>query len=184
MPPGAQPIARDPFVRFITVGVALYAGWYLLYEFLIHPWGRIDKAVIDNIMWLSGGMLEALGYTLLPEPAFDNNRYLGIDGGSHLWIGDPCNGVSLFAVFTIFILAYPGPWKHKAWYIGAGVLSIHLINNLRVVALCIINKVDYSLLNFQHDYTFYVVVYGWVFLLWYLWVKRFGPSIPRSRPAP
>jgi hypothetical protein len=38
--------------------------------------------------------------------------------------------------------------------------------------------IDYELLNFNHDYTFYVVVYGWVFLLWWAWVKYF----PR-RPA-
>jgi len=47
---------------------------------------------------------------------------------------------------------------------------------LRVAALCLIARADYDLLNFNHDYTFYVIVYGWVFLLWYVWVKRFGPG--------
>ena len=172
----ARAIARDPFLRFIALGLLLYLGWQLLYTFVVHPWGKLDRVVIDNIMWISGGTLELLGYTLIPEPQVDNNRYLGVDGGSHLWIGDPCDGVGLFAVFLIFLLAYPGPWKHKGWFGLLGVLSIHLINNARVVALCIINKVNYHLLNFQHDYTFYVIVYGWVFFLWYLWVKRFGPK--------
>ena len=120
-------------------------------------------------------MLRALGYTLLPEPHFDLNRYIGVQGGSHLWIGDPCNGVSLFAVFAIFLIAYPGPWKQKWWFGLAGLISIHLINCMRVVALCVITTVDYELLNFNHDYTFYVIVYGWVFLLWYIWVRRFSP---------
>lgn len=39
-----------------------------------------------------------------------------------------------------------------------------LINALRVAALCIIVKYDYELLNFNHDYTFYARLYGWVFL--------------------
>jgi hypothetical protein len=37
-------------------------------------------------------------------------------------------------------------------------------------------------LNFNHDYTFYVIVYGWVFLLWWIWVKRFW-SPPAITPA-
>lgn len=167
---------HDPVLRFFLVAGLLYLGWYLLYDLVLHPARTLDRAVIDNIMVISSGMLEALGYVLLPEPDFDLNRYIGVQGGTHLWIGDPCNGVSLFAVFTIFLIAFPGPWEHKIWYGALGLLSIHLINCIRVVALCIINKVDHNLLTFQHDYTFYVIVYGWVFLLWYIWVKRFWSS--------
>ncbi len=97
-----------------------------------------------------------------------------------LWIGDPCNGISLFAVFSIFLLAYPGPWKHKAWFLPLGLLSIHVLNMLRIVVLCIVVTVDYELLNFNHDYTFYIIVYGWVFGLWYLWVKRYATPIARK----
>jgi exosortase family protein XrtF len=169
------PVAgRDPLLRFLVVAAALYIGWYLLYSLVIHPWGKLDRAVIDNLMWVSGGLLTLLGFTLLPEPGIDNNRYIGIEGGHHLWIGDPCNGVSLFAVFLIFLIAYAGPWRHKLWFGALGLLVIHLINAIRVAALAIIVSYDYELLNFNHDYTFYVVVYGCVFLLWFWWVKRFS----------
>lgn len=175
MIPFARSLARDPFFRFLALGLVLYAGWYLLYAGVLHPWGRLDRAVIESILWIAGGTLRTLGFSLLPEPPYDGNRYLGIDGGSYLWIGDPCNGVELFAAFLVFIVAYPGPWKHKLWFGALGLLSIHLINCLRVVVLCWIARFRFDWLNFQHDYTFYVVVYGWVFLLWYIWVKRFGP---------
>ncbi|MBK9536974.1 MAG: hypothetical protein IPO10_17715 [Flavobacteriales bacterium] len=55
------------------------------------------------------------------------------------------------------------------------MVIIHLINVLRIIALSIIVTINYELLNFNHDYTFYVVVYGCVFILWYVWVKRFAP---------
>ncbi len=174
---------RDPVVHFFLIAGLLYLGWYLLYELLLHPRGTLDRAVIDNLMLLSGGLLETIGYTLLPEPQFDSNRYIGIQGGSHLWIGDPCNGVSLFAVYLIFLAAYPGPWRHKAWFGAVGLLSIHLINVLRIVVLVIVARYDYELLTFNHDYTFYVVVYGWVFLLWAIWVKRFAPTTLKARAA-
>ncbi|HMQ76260.1 MAG: archaeosortase/exosortase family protein [Flavobacteriales bacterium] len=175
---------RDPLVRFLVTAGALFLGWYLLYELVIHPWGVLDRAVIDNLIRLSGTLLSALGYTLLPEPAnAEMIRTVGVQGGHLLWIGDPCNGVSLFAVFALFLITYPGPWRHKAWFIPLGLLSIHLINVLRIAALCIVVTIDYELLNFNHDYTFYVVVYGWVFLLWFLWVKRFARNTPAA-PAP
>jgi exosortase family protein XrtF len=177
----ASVVKRDPVVRFFLIGAVAYLLWFLAYELWIHPRGSVDLALIDNLIRLSGAALETLGYQLLPEPAnAEQIRTIGVQGGHLLWIGDPCNGLGLFAVFTIFLLAYPGPWRHKAWFIGVGLLSIHLINVLRIVALCIVVTIDYELLNFNHDYTFYVVVYGWVFLLWWVWVTRFAP---RATPA-
>lgn len=182
--PGHTPPAtagrRDPLLRFLLLCAALYAGWYLLYSLMLHPWGVLDRAVIDRLIGWSGAILRLLGYTLIPEPAAGDIRTIGVEGGHLLWIGDPCNGVKVFAVFLIFLIAYPGPWRHKLWFGVLGLLSIHLINALRVAALCIIVRIDYEWLNFNHDYVFYVVVYGWVFLLWYIWVKRFS-ALP-SRP--
>lgn len=175
-------LPRDPLARFFALAVALYAAWYLLYELLIHPWGALDRAVIDNLAWLAGGLLQVLGYELLPDPAFDTNRYLGVQGGSHLWIGDACNGVGLFAVFAIFMLAFPGPTRHKPWFTLLGILSIHLINALRIAVLCIVTTIDYELLTFNHDYTFYVVVYGWVIGLWLWWLLRFARTPKPAAP--
>jgi len=176
----ALAVFRDPVIRFFSLAISLYLGWYLLYEFVLHPGGALDRAVIDNLVWASGGLLELLGYELIPEPA-QPERTIGVQGGILLWIGDACNGLGLFAVFLIFIIAFPGPVKHKAWFAVAGLISIHAINTLRIAALCIITQYDYELLNFNHDYTFYVVVYGWVFGLWYLWVKRFS-GLGKAQP--
>jgi exosortase family protein XrtF len=169
--------ARDPLFRFLLLAASLYAAWYLLYAFVLHPWGKLDHFVIDSLIHWGGTILTLLGYQLIPEPMnADHIRTIGVEGGHLLWIGDPCNGVGLFAVFLIFLVSYGGPLKHMLWFGVLGVLSIHLINALRVAALCIVVSINYEWLNFNHDYTFYVIVYGWVFLLWYLWIKRFSPG--------
>lgn len=173
------PLRSDPLLRFLLIAAALFVGWQLLYALVIHPWGVPDRWLIGQLTDHAGGLLRVLGYELLPEPAGDTNRYIGVQGGSFLWIGDRCDGLSVMVVFALFILAFPGPWKHKSWFILLGTAVIHAINVLRVVALCIVVTIDYELLNFQHDYTFQVVVYGVVLLLWYLWVKRIAP-IPGS----
>lgn len=168
---------NDPFIRFLAIGTLLYLGWYLVYDRLIHPWGVLDRALIDNLMLISGAGLKALGYTLLPEPAVDFNRYIGVQGGSLLWIGDSCNGLSLFAVFTVFMIAYPGPLVRKLWFIPLGLITIHLLNVVRIMVLCHVVTIDYELLNFNHDFLFNALVFAWIFGLWYVWVKRM------ARPA-
>ena len=173
-------VGRDALVRFLLLAAALFIGWQLLYSLVIHPWGALDGWLIDRLTDHSGTALHLLGYELLPEPAGDSSRYIGVQGGTFLWIGDRCDGLSVMVVFALFIAAFPGPWKHKPWFALLGVLLIHAMNVLRVVALCYVVTIDYELLNFQHDYTFQVVVYGCVLLLWYIWVKRFAP-LPARR---
>ncbi|MFB6258591.1 MAG: exosortase X [Flavobacteriales bacterium] len=164
---------NDRFKRFIVLAVILYLSWYLLYELAIHPWGKLDRLVIENLILLAGLVLKGLGYELIPSPPEDVNiRTIGIDGTHGLWIGDPCNGLTLFALFSIFVIAYPGPIRKKAWFIPLGLLSIHLLNVLRIVALSIIVSYDYAYLDFNHNYTFSIIVYGYVFLLWYLWAGK------------
>jgi exosortase family protein XrtF len=164
-------VKKDPLLRFLLTGLLLFAGWLLLYHTVLHPYTSVDRVVIDNIMLLAGATLTGLGEQLLPEPD-PNYRTIGVQGGSDLWIGDPCNGVMVMAVFAIFIMAYPGTWRSRAWFIPLGILSIHLINTLRVVVLVLVARKNYQWLSFNHDFVFYVVVYGWVFLLWWIWVKR------------
>ena len=170
-------IWKNPFYRFVITGVAIYTVWFFAYEMWIHPWGKLDRLVIDNLVLLSGIVLRILGFNLIPTPPSDDPiRTIGIDGTHGLWIGDPCNGITLFALFIIFVIAFPGPWKRKLWFIPIGLISIHLINVLRIVALSIIVTYDYAYLDFNHNYTFTIVVYGFVFFLWYLWANKFSKT--------
>ena len=110
-------------------------------------------------------------------------RIVGIDGTLGVWIGDPCNGFSLFALFLIFMITYPGPWKQKLWYIPLGLLAIHLVNVLRIVALTIILDNNSEWLDFNHNYTFNIIVYSFVFFLWYIWAKKFAaPYLDSKKP--
>ncbi|NNK79906.1 MAG: archaeosortase/exosortase family protein [Flavobacteriales bacterium] len=178
-----QKIKENPFLRFLVLASSSYLIWYWLYNKVISPMTDLNRLVIDNLIELSSFTLKALGYQLIPEPpAADQIRTVGIDGTYGLWIGDPCNGITLFALFTLFIFWYPGPWKKKMWFIPFGLISIHLINVLRIVALCIIVTYDYAYLDFNHNYTFTIVVNGYMFLLWIIWATKFSDvSLKRDK---
>jgi len=92
-----------------------------------------------------------------------------------------CNGLILYVIFLIFMVSFPGPLKHKAWFIPLGLIIIYLSNLLRVVALVIIQIYAPDYLVFNHKYTFTMVIYGVIFLLWIIWVKMISvKSTPTS----
>lgn len=159
--------------QFFLKAIGLYIGWFLLYELWLHPAGRLDRIMIDNLIDSSSFLLRAMGYRLIPEPPVTESiRTIGIDGTHGVWIGDPCNGLSLIALFSGFIIAFDGKINHKLWFIPLGALSLHLLNIIRIVALCLVVSVDYRYLDFNHTYTFTLISYSWMFFLWIIWANK------------
>jgi exosortase/archaeosortase family protein len=95
-----------------------------------------------------------------------------IEGAAGVFVGPSCDGVVLFALFTIFIASFPGNWRRKAWFIPIGIAVLHAANAFRIICLLMIQLYWPSALEFNHDYTFTVFVYGIIFALWYLYAVR------------
>ena len=130
--------------------------------------------MISNLISLTDGTLSLMGYELWNDVNELAGNYVGIAGGYPLEVGAPCDGLVLHALFLSFIVAFPGPWKHKLWFAPIGVLLIHGINVLRIVSLAMIIHYKPEYLDFNHDYTFTILVYSFVFLLWMIWVRKFS----------
>lgn len=171
---------KNPVTRFLLLFILLYGGWYILYELVLHPWGKLDKLVINNSIFLTKELLQILGYAVIsydyqaPETGSEVIRTVGIDGSSGVWIGDPCNGLILFALFTSLIISFPGPAKHKLWFIPLGLIIIHFANIIRIASLSLIVFYKREYLEFNHDYTFKILVYTVIFLIWVYWVNRWS----------
>ena len=183
---------NDPVYRFLLKAVFLYIIWYILYQEWLRPSGGIDLAIIRNLEWISSSLLELMGYSLIAESEISSIRTIGIDGTHGLWIGDPCNGLVLFALFIGFVVAFPGPWKKKLWFIPLGMLAIHLLNVIRIMSLALIVFYfpDPAVLDFNHTYTFTILVYAFVLWLWYLWASKLsglklgsGETVPSKQTS-
>mgnify|MGYP003788643207 CR=1 FL=1 len=166
---------NDSVTRFLSFGFVGYLLWYVLYQYLLKDQTSLDEYLIHSMVVSSESILRFLGYGLY-EVSTDELRWqIGIaDSVGLLQIGAPCDGLVLFALFAIFIGAFPGSWRRKMWFIPAGILLIHLANLVRVVSLVIIQYNRPQSLKFNHDYTWTVLIYGFIFWLWYLWAVRYG----------
>ena len=169
---------KTPVARFLIYALLLYVAWFLIYELWLHPKQFVDLFIIDITLKTSKWILELIGYTVFTG----SDRLMGIDGFPGLWMGDNCNGLVLFALFSGFIIAYPGPIRKKLWYIPAGILMLQVLNVIRVVALAIIQTYSLEMTEFNHTYTFTILIYGFIFLLWMFWVNKYsGYSLTRSK---
>lgn len=157
--------------RFLLTAAGLYLLWFFGYEQWLHPAGRLDEALSLNIAEASAAALRGLGWA-----GTATGRLVSLGGRPAVFVGDPCNGLVLYALFTGFILAFPGGrWRHKLLFAAGGILLIYLLNVLRVGALALNHLYSNSTVEFNHHYTFTFVVYGCIFLLWMLWVRRYAP---------
>lgn len=166
---------NKPLTRFLIKAAILYLGWHFLWYQWIEPDGRVNHYLTYNTAWISKLALNAFSsHEFSLTPFEKQNTYLFKDGVPVVLIEHGCNGLILMVLFAAFVLAFPGPWRKKLWYIPAGILAIYLINSLRVIGLAVNYMISQSSFEFNHKYTFTILVYGAIFYFWMIWVNRFS----------
>lgn len=170
-------LKQNAFVRFILTSAALYIVLYLLYQFFVKRYTFYDQKFIGTIIHSADVVLRAIGYKTFLSLNDRDFQVIGIDGSNGVWVGSNCNAITLFTLFSVFVIAYPGHQKSKLWFVPLGIVAIHILNLFRVVALALIAYYHPQALNFNHTYTFTFLVYAFIFFLWMVWIQKFSNRI-------
>ena len=169
--------------RFILVAASMYLVWFFGYEQWLAHDGRLDTVLCTQITAASVVVLRTLGFAATIAPSSD--ALVLMNGQPAVVVGTPCNGLVLYALFGGFVLAFPGPWRRKLWFIPAGIVLIWSLNVVRVAALAINQHYSHQTVDFNHHYTFTFVVYSFIFGLWMLWARRLAvPASPTTTQLP
>jgi exosortase family protein XrtF len=96
---------------------------------------------------------------------FENNGFITINQG--------CSGLKPILQFILLMLIFPGPWKHKAWFIPMGIIIVHLTNLFRISGLAVVTIKMPEYWHNAHDNFFRPFFYVVIFLLWVWWVESF-----------
>ena len=111
------------------------------------------------------------------------NDLLQVFGYGGIGIGDYCLAIELMVLFTALIISYPAPVKHKLWFIPLGLLCIQVANVIRLVGLCILTVHLPKYVDFNHHYTFRIVVFLFILLMYNWFITRYGsPSDNTLKP--
>lgn len=159
-------------ISFVLKMLGVYLGLQLFYDYVIIPYTSLDFWLINSIIDTAELGLKALGYNLIPKNSL-YQYHMGIEGTTGVVIGNPCDGLSLFILYSAFLLVFKGKWWIKLLFVSFGIILIHFLNVIRVIGLALVVKYSPESLDFHHSYTFTLFVYLFIFLLWMLRIKFF-----------
>ena len=172
--------AVHPLLRFALLSVGFYLLWFFGYERNLALDGRLDNALTHNIAVLGAAGLRLLGFGASVSEAQAN--LILMRGVPTVFIAPYCDGMVLYALFAGFVLAFPGSYQRKLWFIPLGIGLIYLVNVLRIIGLCLNHHYAHHTVDFNHHYTFTFIEYGFIFLLWIWWATRLANKLPASPP--
>jgi exosortase family protein XrtF len=168
---------KNRLYRFLILGGAIFIIWFLLY----HVW--LDPIVLDSPIIHVQTKVSQLLLNLIGQPAqsqvlegrFSSLIFLGNTG---VRIGGECGGMELLVLFAGFILAIGGSARNMAWYIPLGILIIIALNIIRISSLTLMVAYAPAYVDFNHKYTFVIIVYAAIFGMWALWTKKYSGLEP------
>lgn len=113
-----------------------------------------------------------------------NQGFIGHDkagGVVAMAVAPVCSSLKQWCHWLFLMLIFPGPWKHKAWYIPAGLVVIELTNVVRVCGIYLSMVYFPGSFEVAHNYVFKFFFYFVIFLMWVLWVEKFVHGKKKER---
>lgn len=157
---------NSAIIKFIVKALSIFVVWYVIYELWLLPDGRLDERLALNIVSVTAGIVDILGYDV-----WSVNRIIGIGENGGIELVDGCTGISAIGLFIGFIFAYPGDWKNRISFSLLGIGVIYIVNILRIVVLVITQEEWMEFFDITHDYSTTTIFYIVIFLMWMIWVK-------------
>ena len=132
-------------------------GMVAISEFLVNQ-------VYDQSLWVVKNIFR------IRVEAIANAMYC--ENGAGIMVVESCSGVKQIMQFAILMLIFPGPWRHKSWYIPLGIIIVHLTNILRISLLVVVAKHSPENIEYAHDNWLRIMFYVVIFILWLIWVEK------------
>jgi len=120
-------------------------------------------------------LFEVLGYNVeVVKHTNEASMKIFIENKFVARLVEGCNSVSIIILFISFIIAFADSFKATLIYILALSVLIYIVILLRIVILSI-GLYHYPWRrDILHTIIFPLIIYGMVFLLWMLWVRRYA----------
>lgn len=165
-------IEFKPTIIFLLKFLALYLLLNLLYGFFVTAyepqpdpvtrWATQHTAfVLSKIGWES----RAVDYTNRPSVAIVHHSKTIVS------VYEGCNSLNVMIVFISFVFSFGSSRQSMAWFVPLGLVSIYIINIIRIGLLFLVSLKLPHFLYFTHKYLFTAVIYLLVMLLWFYWIR-------------
>jgi len=126
-------------------------------------------------------LINSLGYhsSISPHESEASIKLI-IEGKYIARIVEGCNSVSILILFASFIVAFADKIQATFLFIVAGGTLIYTMNLVRIVLITLAIYHYPAHHEILHTIAFPLIIYGMVFLLWVMWVRRFNMIYKRN----
>jgi exosortase family protein XrtF len=120
-------------------------------------------------------VLEWFGFLVELKPNPSESSILVLVGSvCKIRIIEGCNAISIMILFVAFVVSFSGKFTKTIIFCIIGIILIHVLNIFRIAFLTIGLMYYPQKLTLLHDIVFPLIIYGFVFLLWVIWVNKYS----------
>ena len=169
-------ILYQPFLLFLGTFFLTYIVLTFLYQRYLNSFeeNKID-AITTMVSYNTQWVMQLFNDQSFIEKSathpymklFFNDKYVAR-------IVEGCNAISVIILFISFVMSFSGKLKTTFFFVFGGSLLIYVLNVLRIAALSALIFYFPKQEPFLHGVLFPLYIYGVVFILWLIWVRKFS----------
>ena len=125
--------------------------------------------LFDQSTWVLDHVFRVDFFTTGHSIVFLNHE----DAYSMVTVAPECTSLKQWMHWLFLMLIFPGPWKHKAWYIPLGLVMVEFTNVVRIVGITLFLRPFPNSFALAHDVIFKIMFYVVIFLMWAIWNDYF-----------
>lgn len=143
--------------------------------FITHSANYVAGVVFNSSVWV----LDELGINIASFDHIEINGHMRqnvfyyAQTNGYVYVNLSCSGLKQFYQWFFLMLLYPGPWKHKLWFVPLGLVIIHFVNILRILGMVAVTMHFTENWHFLHDYVARPFFYVVMFFLWVWWNEKY-----------
>ena len=154
-------LALESIHKFFFKAIFVYIIWEFAYQFFLKNL-TLDSYLIMNSVKRSKDLLNYFGYDVSSDfNLISINNYRGV------LITSECGILPIMGFYIAYIFAYPVKYSIKFFYIIIGIISLQLLNVLRISILTLTMAFFNNYWEFIHRADSYIIFYPIILILWY-----------------
>ena len=169
-------ILYKPFLIFLASFFLTYSILTFLYQNYLNGF---EENKTDSITKLVGRNTEQVLLLFANDASVDESStdpYLKLFYNQKYVarIIEGCNAISVIILFISFVIAFSGKVMPTLLFVFGGSLLIYVLNVIRIAALSALIYYFPRQESLLHEVLFPLYIYGVVFILWLIWVRKFS----------
>ncbi len=150
-------------------GFAIRLFLYLFLASLLFSVGNLHESLVPVQRFLAESA--SGGANLAGADATVDGTIIRTDHAA-LDINHECTGIFVLLVYTMFVMAYPAPWRSRLTGAATGWLTLNVVNVLRLILLTVIASRKPDWFAYFHEYFFQGLFIALLAILASIWTEQ------------